>query len=295
MANLSISRAWEEGAAFAAREFRLLFPIAFLFIALPPVLTGLLVPARTSAELEQMVAGSQGEGIWLYILLGLSVTIVEIVLSTLGGLAITCLALRPGTSVGESFSLAGRRLLPTLGAILIISIAAGAVLLFFSLFFGASLLGILFQSGAPGSNAGATAAGLIGGALLFMLLIMVIGVSLGAKLLPMTAVSVAEEKGPVGIISRSWQLTTGHFWKLVGTLLLIGLVYMIAAGTILLILGFFVLALIGNPEVSQTAAFVVSLLTAVLTAVVSPFLLSFTARIYAQLSGRVGEVGEVFR
>jgi hypothetical protein len=293
MASLSISKAWDEGARFAAREFRLLFPIAFLFLALPPLLFQLIVPppAGFDSAATTLPTGELGA----YAFVGLGTGLVELVLSTLGSLAITHLALRPGVSVGESFSVASRRLLPTMGAVLIILIAAVLVFFGLSLAFGASFLALLFGSGGANADPGPAAAGLIGAALLFLLLFAVLALALGAKLLPMTAVSVAEEKGPLGMIARSWQLTKGHFWKLVATLLIIGIVYMIGAGALFMMIGAIVWATIGNPAMSTTAAFVVALLAAFITAVIAPFFLAFTARIYAQLTGRVGEVGEVFR
>ena len=45
MANLSITTAWNETAAFVQREARLLFPIAFLLIALPGAMLQALMPA----------------------------------------------------------------------------------------------------------------------------------------------------------------------------------------------------------------------------------------------------------
>ena len=45
MANLSITTAWNETASFVQREARLLFPIAFLLIALPGGLFQMMLPA----------------------------------------------------------------------------------------------------------------------------------------------------------------------------------------------------------------------------------------------------------
>ena len=60
MANLSITTAWNETASFVQREARLLFPIAFLLIALPGGLLQMLMPATVPGQPPEF-------GAWLLI------------------------------------------------------------------------------------------------------------------------------------------------------------------------------------------------------------------------------------
>ena len=286
MATLSISRAWEEGAAFAAREFRLLFPIAFLFLALPAIVLNLVMPQDQSPEMYQMAEWVRRNGIGIFLLITILIALVQLVLNMFGNLALTFLALRPGTSVSESFRAAGRRLPAVLGAVLLVVVAVVA-LLFVPLW--------LLASSGGGDQVPGSSGELSPGLALIPLIIMLLFLALAARLLPVTAVGVAEQLGPVRIIRRSWQLTKGHFWKLFGSLLLLGLVYVIMSAAVGAVIGLFLIGTGGSPTISTTGSFILSLVGGLLASIVSVFTMPFFARIYAQLSGRVGEVGEVFR
>jgi hypothetical protein len=168
-----------------------------------------------------------------------------------------------------------------LGAILLLALVGMVLLL---------PLVLLLRSIGPTPTPGAALGGVVA-----MLAIFVLVVAAYARLLPLTPVGVAEPVGPIEIIRRSWRLTAGHFWRLFGTLVAIGIVFLIVSFAITLAFGLLVLATIGNPVTNQTASFVVELLSALFTSAVAVFLLSFTARIYAQLAERAEETGQVFR
>ena len=105
MATLSIGKAWEETAAFVAREAALLLPVALLFVALPIV----LLQEMTPPELVQWSASMKGTmpavpgSYWFSLLLA-------VVLIWFGSLTLFALALRPGISVAEALRLALHRL-----------------------------------------------------------------------------------------------------------------------------------------------------------------------------------------
>ena len=284
MAPLSISTAWSEGSQFAAREFRLLFPIAFLLIGLPAVLANLFIPPQNSPEFYEFALWVNRNGVGLLILLSLAVTLVQMLLNTFGSLAITYLALRPGSSVGESLGAAGRRLPVVFAAVILIALAAVVVMFPLGYLLGGTI--------APAT---ALTPGQAVGAFLMLIVMGLLALALGAKLLPLTSIGAAETGGPIAIIARAWRLTNGHFWKLFGTLLLIALVYMLFLLAIGLVFGLLLMASVGNPQVSSTAAFILSLAGAIFGSVIATLMLPFFARIYVQLSGRVSEVGDVFR
>jgi hypothetical protein len=167
-----------------------------------------------------------------------------------------------------------------LGAILLLALV-GALL----------FLPLVLMTGRIGPNPSPGAAL---GAVVLMLLIFVLVVAAYTRLLPLTPVGVAEPVGPVAMIKRSWRLTAGHFWRLFGTLVAIGIVFLIVTFAISVAFGLVVLATVGNPLTNPTAAFFLELLSALFTSAVAVFLLSFTARIYLQLSERSEETGRVF-
>jgi hypothetical protein len=97
-------------------------------------------------------------------------------------------------------------------------------------------------------------------------------------------VAANEDGGPLRLIGRSWRLTAGHGWKLVGTLLLVMAVYTVALIAIQSIAGLVVIALFGQPQPGSLAAFLITLVGAAFTTLATPYLASFIARIYAQLA-----------
>lgn len=274
MASLSISRAWSEAAAFLGREGRLVLPIALLLIFIPGAASALLIPP----EQEALSIGQS--------LSGLLLALVTIITALIAGIAISYLALKPGASVGEALQAGGRRFLPLFGASLVIAIPI-LVILFILIMLVAPLLLVAGQPITPTALMSALAPVFVVVALALL--------ALWAKLLLMTPVAAAEPAGPVTIIRRSWTLTRGHYWKLFGSFLLVLLVSSLLVSGLTLALGSLLFFTSGPPVFGSTSYTVLALLQAFLQTLVATVTIVFVARIYAQLSGRDGAVGEVFR
>ena len=197
MTNLSITTAWNETAAFVRREAGLILPDAVLLIALHGAAMQLAMPVAGPAQTPEL-------GLWLLLLP------VVVVASLVGTIAITYLALRPGASVAEALQVGLRRFVILLGASLLI--AFGMMLVLVPLI-------LIFAGG--GALAGGDAAAMAGSMMLVFLVFLVVAIALWVRLMMMTPVTAAEAVGPIGIIRRSWQLTAGHFWKLLGFVLLL--------------------------------------------------------------------------
>lgn len=258
MAKLSITAAWEETAAFVRREASLLFPIAFLLMSLPAAILQALAPMTEPGKLPEA-------GPWLLFVP------VLLVASLVGALAISWLALRPGASVGEALQLGLRRFLPLLGAALLAGCALAMVMLPVLM-----LVGLL----AVAAPAAATA---LGGLLLAILLPFYLFV--WVRLILMTPAAAVEPLGPVALVRRSWRLTAGHSWKLLGFLLLVIVVALVTMMAVAAVFGLVILALVGTPQPGNLAMFLISLVSALVQAAVSGIFTAFIARIYVQLSG----------
>jgi hypothetical protein len=63
-----------------------------------------------------------------------------------------------------------------------------------------------------------------------------------------TPVATAEPVGPIGALRRSWALTRGHYWRLLGTFLLLLLVATVAILALSSTLGIVLVLLAGPPE-----------------------------------------------
>lgn len=259
---LSISRAWDETVAFLKSDFGSLFILAFALVALPGVILQALggpAAGTTPAEMPE-------PGLWMLLLP------VVAVLSVIGTLAIAVLAVGRERVIGTALSVALRRFLPLLGATLLLIL--GAALLFIPLI----LIG------------GVGGAGGAGVAVLFLFVLMIAFLFIWVRLMLMTPVAAAEDLGPIGIIRRSWELTSGRFWKLLGFVLLVGLVFIVLSMAVGAVAGILIFALLGEPEPGSFASFLILLLTGVVNAVVALVFTAMLARIYLQLAPRTAEV-----
>src|SRR5687768_2298066 len=206
MAKLSITTAWNETAEFVRREAGLLFPISFMLLALPNALMELLMPA------PPMPGRAPEAGLWLLLLPLL------VVAAIIGNIAISYLAIRPGSSVGEALRRGGARMPALLAAAILIGIV------FVVLFFIVALVAAMLVPGAlAAAQSGAPTPAMMRAILIVMLVIVPIGIYFGARLMMMTPAAAAESSGPFDLMARSWALTAGHVWKLVGFLLLVAI------------------------------------------------------------------------
>lgn len=260
MANLSISAAWSETAAYVRREGQLLFPIAFLLLALPGTILQALMP--------QGPAGGEPEiGSWAWLI------IPVMLISLFGYLTLCWLAVRRSGEAGSAFSVASSRLLPLLGAVLLLVIALVLI-----------AIPIVFIAGGISAAAGGaeTAAGSVAfAAILLALLALVIA----TRLFLIYPVAAAERVGPIEILRRSWNLTRGHFWKLLGFLILIVILFAVVAMAVGAVAGLLIILLAGAPEPGSVASFLVLLVGAVVNTLFVVFFAVLISRIYAQLAG----------
>jgi hypothetical protein len=264
MRNLSISSAWEETKAILARDGRLFLSVALALVALPAAVTGAIRPNGVSDS-------STSIGIDL-------VLIVTSLIALAGQLALIRLALGPSITVGGAIRYGFVRM-PTyfLAAILIL-----VALLLLAVPFAAILavMGVpLDMSPVPRSP----------GFLLVVLLYVVVAFFVAVKMIMSAPAASAEAIGPIAIVKRSWDLTSGHWWRLFG----FGLLFFIGAGVVLIAVGaavgLVVTIVLGPVEPMSASALVVALVQALINAIVTTLFAVMLARMYVQLSGR-GEV-----
>jgi hypothetical protein len=266
MATLSVTVAWDETVAFVRREGRLLFPVAFMLIALPAALAEALSPASTPGQ-------APAPGLWLLIFP------VALLLSAIGNLAISALALRPGASVAEALRRGAQRLLPLLGVAIMIGIAAFILFTIVVTIVVAAIPGAVEAAKAGTPNAAFGTAVLIA----FVLLVPIV-LYFGARLMLVTPLAAGEEGGPFRLIGRSWTLTRGQTARLVGLLLLVMIAYLVLLIAVQSIAGLAIVALLGPPAPGSLAAILVTLVGAAVTTLLSPYLNTLFCRIYLQLA-----------
>jgi membrane-anchored glycerophosphoryl diester phosphodiesterase (GDPDase) len=275
---LSITKAWDEASAFVKQEAATLFLIAFALSVLP----GLILQALFARVLGPAMQANPGNApdlapfvaaLPIFLLLLIPV----ILLSLWGSLTINVLALRRETVVGSAFRRAARRILPLLGATLLLIVAATVAIL---PFMGALGFGL--------------AQGRVGLTLVLGLVLWVAFIFVAIRLMLMAPVAAAEPVGPIDVIRRSWALTAGHFWKLLGFFLLLMIVFLVLVLVVGSVVGIVVTLVAGQPQPGSLGSFLLQVITGIVQAVFVTYFIVLVARIYEQLSGNVGSIGQVF-
>lgn len=259
--HLSISQAWDETKARIAADGRLLLTVALAFIAIPTAIAKFAFPGEGPTNLPRSAEE---------VVVMLIVTLIGLV----GQLALVRLAIGPSVSVGESITHAVRRTPSYVGA---------ALLLLFALFLIAIPVGMVLtamgMSFAPGAAPAPN-----GGALFVLLLFLIVMLVLGVRMLVTSPVASAEGPGPIGIIRRSWRLTAGHTWRLLGFICLFLLGAGILVAVVDIVVGIIVTAALGRPDPGSVSALVAGLVMALLSAAVTTLFIVMIARIYVQLA-----------
>lgn len=258
MATMSIGKAWEEAVAFVSRESSLLFPVALLFVALP----GLILQEMTPPELAKwsMTQSTMPDvpvSFWLGMLLA-------VIIIGFGSLTLFALALRPGISVGEALHLSFARLPVLLGAtVMVVGILAAAVV-------ATAIIAVVLSLVAR--PVGAAFGALLGVALV---LLAIFG---SVRLLLLNPVVIDGSQGVIASLRHGWALTRGHFWRLLGFILILTLLSVIVRAAAQAIFGV-VGGLIAGPAGARLTGGVAA---AVVSTVVQVYMLVMLARLYRQ-------------
>jgi len=264
VANLSISRAWDETKGILARDGKLFVAVAAALILLPQVVAALFTGQGPQAETGGLFWG----------VLVFAATIIALI----GQLAMVRLALSSGLSVGESIRHGLSRFLPfILAAILMVT---GILLLFLLVMIVLAVAGVVSMDPAAAQMPPRDVA-------IIALVLIVPLFYLAVRLLPMVAIASAEPIGPIAILKRSWALTRGHFGRLLGFLLLFLVAAIILVVAVSIIIGLVVNLALGNPEPFSFAALVLALLLGIVQTAVTVVYIVMVARIYSQLAGEV--------
>jgi hypothetical protein len=260
MAKMSISKAWEETTAIVARDGRLITSVALALVVLPQLVVGIVSPPVPGAVTP----------------FGRILGIVAALIALLGQLALVRLAVGPSTSVGEAITHAARRFPSALGAFAILLCALALVVIPITM--------VLLNVG--WLDAPAEGEPLPRSFVRYALLIMILGLALGAKLMMLMPVASSEKVGPLTILKRSWGLTKGHYWPLLGLELLLfltALIILFAAQ----ILGGIIAEVMGGAIVPfSLSALIIALFLGLAQAGFMVVVTMMVSRLYLQLSGK---------
>lgn len=262
--NLSISRAWDETREIFRRDGKLITAVALALIALPQAVAGLATPQGSSAASDPS-AGAQ------------LVMLAVLLLSLVGQLSIVRLALGPSTTVGDAIQHGLRRFPAALGAFVLMILGMGILIIPV-----VAVLIVALGIKAEGLQQG-VASGPIG---LAVLLIALLVIAISIRFTLVTPVASAEKAGPLTILKRSWKLTAGNYWRLLGfvLLLMVAAVALIAAAS--LVGGLLARLISSTVEPFSLSALIIALASAAAQAAFSMLAAVMMTRIYSQVAGR---------
>ena len=267
MGSLSISAAWDETKSVLAHDGRLFASVALALVVLPAAIVGAFYPGGLGSAIFAVLETNN---------VGLMALVVVVFLIILTGqLAITRLAIGPSITVGGAINHSVRRLPSYVAVALIMGAAIMIVMIVGALLIAATVKAPVSEEELAKSPAVAIVVLVMLAAYLFLMTRIV---SVAA------AVATTENTGPLRIIRRSWALTSGHFWRLFGFIL----VYMIGTGiavfAIISVVGFVARLLLGPMDPMSASALVLALVAAVVNGAVILVLAVMLARIYVQLT-----------
>lgn len=261
---LSIGTAWTEAAAFVREERRLLAPVVLGLIMVPAVITSMVQP--------QVAPGADPEpGMWMI------VAILMVLVMVVGQLAIALLAIGWRASVGQAIGRAARRF-PTV-------IAAGLIVMVPLFVFLTLMMLVTGATGAAPQQLGQSSIGrlsvplalALGAATLFV----------AVRLLPLISIIANSDDGPLTALKRSFGMTQGNFWKLLGFLVLLSIGALVAGAAISVVVGLLVTLAFGRPEAWSVSLLLIALAGGLIQAAFVTIYTAMMARIAVQLDDRI--------
>jgi hypothetical protein len=272
MSSLSIGKAWDEAKAALQANRRLIVPVALGMVLLPATIASMVEP--------QVQAGQQPPpGPWMLVALAMLIVMMA------GQIAIVLLVNGWHGSVGEAIKQASKRVPTLILAALAVSVP---VILLFSAVLAVTAIDSLEAGQFDWTSISGT-----GWLLILLCFLMLLYVAV--RLLPLVAVAACETKGPIATLKRSFALTSGHFWRLFGFIVMLMIGFLIVAMVVGLVVGGIVTLAIGQPEPWTLSLLLIALAGGLVQAGFVMVYTGMLARIYAQLSAGLAGVPEVQR
>lgn len=262
MSKLSLSRAWEETTAVLARDGRLFIAVALALFVLPGLILNVSMPETEPGQFPPV-------GPWM------AVGLVALLVSLVGQLAVIRLAMEPHVAVGDAIVHGLRRLIPYVVAALMWIVPI--------LIVGSVLYGVLELNQTRPSVPAALA----------LLLLTAVGVFLGIRLMLSSAVASAENTGPFSILHRSWELSSGNWWRLFIFLLLFGIGAVCLLWAVESVAGVLVRMVVEDSGPRSIGGLLVAIVSQLISALLSVAFFVMLARIYVQRSGTGATQGSV--
>ncbi len=255
MAKASISTAWDESKRVFATDSRALSAVALALLVLPSATLGTVAPQSLMGIAPTEIGPT---------LIAIAVMLIGLV----GRVTIARIAIGPSAMLSSALAESARRALAAAGAFLLFMIPVALLMAPF-------IPAVLANPTDP--PPAATVA---------FLLIFLVAFALGVRLLSMVIPAAADQGlGPIALLKRSWSLTRGHWWKLIGLLLLFFLASAVAVRAVGSVLGSILILVSGPIDPMTVSALLFALTLSLVSAAFIVLLWVMLGRIYVQLRG----------
>ncbi|TPG15400.1 hypothetical protein [Sphingomonas oligophenolica] len=247
------------------------------------MLAGIAVPALFLPTIVRDAFVAYGTpGSASFAAIGGLLSLVVVLISIWGQLALIAASSDPNTDRTAAIGIANNRFLPAIGVSIVMAVAICATLI--PLFALVGFSGLDFTAMAAGkqpSMAGVNG-GALAGAALFMMVWAVALLFVGARLAIWQPVLVNERLG-LRSIARAWRLTRGATWRIVGVLILFGIVLVVATLAAQSIVGIVFRLILGADNIA-TARFLGTLAGSAVSTVFVVLAVVFTTQLYVALA-----------
>lgn len=268
---VNMGNVWDRTTEFLSDNAGALMPI---------VLLALLVPHSVSA-----LVGSAGPAIPMIVAQAISLLCALIALWA--QLAVVALALDPDGGRARAVSAATVNMGRAIAAMLLLLVALIVLAL--------PILGLMIAKGvdlAALSSGGMARANLTGGAATFatiyMIALVIVVIFIGIRLALLYPVIVAEG-GVVAAIRRSWAVSRGIVWKMIGVWLLFGIVYFVALAAVTSGIGTVIGFVTDMREPFSVGRIVIAILSGIVSTGFTVIVAAFSAKLYrAAIAAREG-------
>ena len=266
---VKMSTVWDRTAEFLSENIAAILPIALFAFFVPASVGGSFQPVLLTAT----------PGLALALRL---VQLAFAILSVWGSLAITALALE-GASGETAGTIARRRLLPALLVSVALGVAMIALVLPVSIVLAVSGYDLTAIGRGDAVEISSSAAAFVS---IYFLVFSIAMLWIGARLIVVTPVIVREGL-MLGSIPRSWRLTRGSTWRIIGVLILFVVVASVSALAANTVFGsIFALVAGGGEDGISLAGVLTSTVTAAVQTAFLVLLPAFTAKLYLALAAQ---------
>ncbi|PCG15071.1 MAG: hypothetical protein DI530_18090 [Sphingomonas sp.] len=258
---------WDRTLDVIRGRMAILAGIALATVYVP----GLLGPAYAAVTGQPADAGAV-QGV---------IGIISAVLTMIGVLAMTAVATDPAVDGAQGLRLGAARLGPALANLIVLVIAFGVLFLpsIVALFAAGATVGVAGKVDVTGASGG-----LLMVSALLMIVALIVLLWFSARLVPLFAVIVNERRG-LGAIPRSFALARGSALRLLGVIILFGIVLLVVMAAVGSVSGVIARLLLGG-EAEAMVTLVVSLFVTLVTAAGTVVQTVFYAQFYAAALAR---------